>query len=429
MPNLGGFMEGVFIVKEKDLEKIRVLQMLGAKQITQEQAALQLNITDRQVRNIFKKYKEIGNEGVISKKIGKPSNRKFSEDFKKQIVTIIKTKYHDFKPTLVTEKLRENHEIKISVEFIRQLMISEHLWKVTKGYGPVIHPLRPRRGSLGEMSQGDASHHLWFENRGSPCALIVIIDDATSAILALYFTETETLEAYFAALRIVLMKYGRPLSMYTDHFSVFEVARKNPSLEEQPITQFKRALGELEVELILANTPQAKGRVERANRTLQDRLVKELRLEGISDINTANAWLEKSNYIEKHNAKFAVPPRNKGSVLRPLTEHQLESLDRILSPNHKRVVQKDLSFQYKGDIYQIYLEERIDLRGKRITVWEDSTHKVKAEYEGKNLCVGSMKEKEWFSRNPSTEQLLAKWKTKKHYKPSSIHPYKRNYKT
>lgn len=423
-------MSGVIIMTEKDLEKIKIMQLLLTKQVSQEQAAKLLNIGDRQVRNILKSYKQFGDQGVVSKKIGKPGNRKLSKNIESQILTIIKTTYHDFGPKLAKEKLEENHGIIISIEFIRKLMIAHGLWIPRKGPDPIIHRLRPRRLFFGELLQSDGSKHAWFEDRGLPCVLLVLIDDATSMTVRLLFAPTESLEGYFTLCKGYFKENGVPLNIYTDRFSVFEVMRKNPSLEELSITQFERALRELDVKLIRAKSPQAKGRVERVNRTFQDRLVKELRLNGISDIASANAFLADGEYLKKHNAKFAIPAPKNGSVLRVLKASQLEKLDRIFSRNHKRSVQNDLSFNFEGEVYQIYSETHAaSLRGSRIVVWKDVNGRVQAEFNGEKLEIHSMKENEYFAPTFTNEELLKHWKTKKPYHPDQYHPYKRRYKT
>ena len=423
-------MSGVIIMTEKDLEKIKIMQFLLKKQITQEQAAKQLDISDRQVRNIFNNYKKYGDQGVISKKIGKPSNHQLSEEIKSEAITIIRAMYHDFGPTLTKEKLEEDHDIIISIESIRKLMIADKLWIPKKGSDPIIHRLRPRRPFFGELFQTDGSKHCWFEDRGPQCVLLVLIDDATKTTVGLLFVPTESLDGYFQLVKeFALKNNGLPLEVYTDRFSVFEVMRKNPLSEEVAITQFERALRELQIKLIKAKTPQAKGRVERVNRTFQDRLVKELRLKGISDIASANAFLADGEYLKKHNAKFAVSPPKPGSVLRPLTESQLKALDRILCRNYTRTVQNDLSFQYEGEIYQIYSKAHLShLRGCTIVVWKDGKNKVQAELNGEILEIHSMKENEYFAPTFTNEELLKKWKTRKGYKPNKSHFYKTSYK-
>ena len=421
-------MNGVILMTARDLEKIKVMHLLEQKRITQRAAAKRLQITDRQIRNLFKRYKELGDKGVISRKLGKPSNHQIPQEIKKEALKLITSKYPQCGPTFTTEKLRENHHLPISIEYVRKLMISNRLWVSRQASKPKIHPLRPRRLFFGELIQMDGSHHLWFEDRGPACVLIVIIDDATSSLLGLLFTPTETLEAYFKAFKTYFLEEGRPLGAYCDRFSVFEVPRKNPLLEEQPLTQFARAMKELDVELIKARSPQAKGRVERVNRTLQDRLVKELRIKGISDIETANTFLKE--YLPKHNALFAVPPAEKRNVHRSLDSNLLSQFDRIFSPNYERQVQNDLSFQYKNCIYQINQESclHFKIRREKITLWEDKEKKVHAQYRGQELEIRLMKDVEYRPEVFSAADAMKKWRSKKANKPNKYHPYKIKWK-
>lgn len=421
-------MNGVITMTKKNLETLKVMALLSEKKLTQIEAGKRLRLTDRQIRNIFNRYKEFGNQGVISRKLGKAGNRQLPKGLKDKALSLIKTTYEGFGPTLAAEKLLENHNIKLSVETIRNMMISHHLW-IPAQPRKKIHKLRSRRAHFGELIQVDGSEHRWFEDRGPPCSLIVMIDDATSTLLSLLFSPTENLNAYFQSSKEYFKKEGCPLAMYSDRFSVFEVARKNPLQEEQALTQFKRALGELDINLICAKTPQAKGRVERVNRTLQDRLVKEFRLLGISNIEEANIFLQKSDYIIRHNAKFAIPPAQRGNVHRTMDKEQLSRLDRILSRNYERVIQKDLSFQYGGDIYQIISQEpRHDLCRKKVIVWEDDEKKIRAQIGDEELQIRCMKEIEYLAKTISDADLSRIWKTKKKYIPSNWHPYKRKYK-
>ena len=421
-------MNGVIIMTEKNLETLKVMSLLKEKKLTQAGAGKRLNISDRQIRNIFKKYSEFGDQGVISKKLGKASNHQLSNDLKDKALHLIKTKYSDFGPTLASEKLQDLDQIKISVGTIRNIMIENGLWH-PKEIRKKIHRLRARRAYFGELIQIDGSHHHWFEDRGGPCVLIVMIDDATSELMGLLFVPEEDLNAYFKLSKKYFLREGLPLSMYSDRFSVFAVVRKNPLLEETAVTQFKRALAELNIQLICAKTPQAKGRVERVNRTLQDRLVKELRLHNICTIEEANHFLQESDYIKKHNAIFGVPPAQKDNVHRSLSEKQLLNLDRILSRNNERVIQKDLSFQYGGEIYQIITSEPHRILAKsKIIIWEDSDKTIRAEINGKEIGIKSMKEIQYEPSPPKIGDLPKTWKTKNKYIPNQNHPYKISYK-
>ena len=417
-------MNGVITMKTKDLERIKVMQQLAARQITQLDAGKLLHITDRQVRKIFKKYKELGDQGVISGKLGKPGHRQLPKHVKHECLKLIAAHYSDFGPTLATEKLRQHHGLVVSVETVRQLMIMHHLWTPSRVKPARIHPLRARRACFGELIIIDGSQELWFEDRGPKCVLLVFIDDATSCIGELFFTPTEDLDGYFHAMERYLNRHGRPLAVYADRHAVFQVERKSPSTGEEHITQFERAMGELDIKLIHANSPQAKGRVERCNRTLQDRLIKELRLKGISDIETANVFAEQ--YLLEHNRNFGVPPAQASNLHRPVAEHH--NLGRILKGNHLRTIQKDLTFQYENEIYQVHWEAGSPpLAGKTIVVWTDETGHVHAEYKAKELAMDPLNQLEYHP--VLTHESGKRWiMRKERYKPNKLSPYKRFFK-
>ncbi len=220
-----------------------------------------------------------------------------------QVARLIRTQYGDFGPTLAAEKLHERHEHRLSAETLRQWMIADGLWQPKSRKRARIHPRRPRRPCRGELVQIDGSPHDWFEGRGPRCTLIVFIDDAAGELMALRFAPAETTWAYMQTLQAYLNQHGRPVALYSDKHSIFRI---NHPEHEGELTQFSRALKTLDIAPIHANTPQAKGRVERANQTLQDRLVKEMRLRAISDIDTANTFLPA--FIEHYNQRFAVAP-------------------------------------------------------------------------------------------------------------------------
>ncbi|EGP4635655.1 ISNCY family transposase, partial [Escherichia coli] len=257
-------------------------------QIIQEQAAARIGISIRQVKRLVQRYRNEGPSGLVSHRRGKRPNNSFSTEFRATVISLLKGRYADFGPTFACEKLREIHGLSLSVETLRKWMIEEGLWRERRRKIARIYQRRMRRPSYGELIQIDGSPHDWFENRGPRCTLIVFIDDATSALMALRFVPAETTRAYMETLRGYLNDHGVPLALYSDRHSIFRV--NNPEREGE-LTQFTRAIKTLGIEPIHANSPQAKGRVERANQTLQDRLVKEMRLQNISDIETANAWL------------------------------------------------------------------------------------------------------------------------------------------
>lgn len=231
-----------------------------------------------------------------------------------RILSLIRSDYPDFGPTLAAEKLAERHGIRVSSESLRQWMMAAGLWQ-SRTQRRQVHQPRLRREALGELIQIDGSEHRWFEDRGPACTLLVFIDDATGRLMLLRFVRSESTESYLAALADYLREHGLPVAFYSDKHSVFRVNRKE-ARSGHGMTQFGRALGELNVEILCANSSQAKGRVERADRTLQDQLVKELRLAGIGDIEAANAFLP--GFIARHNLRFGHPPARSENLHRPV---------------------------------------------------------------------------------------------------------------
>jgi Helix-turn-helix domain len=336
-------MQEILEMSKKEIDRLHILQKLLEKQITQKKAAELLNLkSDRHVRNLLSNYRQYGAKGLISKQRGKPSNRTYHLKFKNQIMSLVREKYPDFGPTFATEKLSEYHNISISEETLRKWMIEENLW-VSRKKKHRIHPLRPRRFYFGELIQIDGSHHDWFEGRAGKCVLIVFIDDATSKITSMFFCNTECIIAYFAALKGHLLRYGRPVGLYSDRHAIFGGSDKIHH------AQFIRAMQELGIKSILARSPQAKGRVERANQTLQDRLIKEMRLRNICSIEDANRYLPK--FIEEYNKKFSKEPRGQFDAHRPLDASY--DLERILTRCEIRTLSKDLSFSFHSTSYQI----------------------------------------------------------------------------
>ena len=331
----------------KELERVKVLSRVVNGDLTQVLAAKMLAITERQVRNLLNRFKKEGEQGIISQKRGKASNRCLRN--KHEVLSIVRTNYADFSPKLAAEYLRKNHHIEISKETLRHWMTEIHLWIPKSKGNKKIHPLRERRRAFGELIQIDGSHHDWFEGRGPPCVLMVCVDDATSIITSLHFSKTEDLEAYYSALEKHLKEYGIPLGLYGDKCSTLCSRQPQTSKEH---TQFQRALKELNCQLILANSPQAKGRVERTNRTLQDRLVKLMRLKGVKSIEEANEILEE--YRQEHNQLFSKKPAEQMDAHRPLEGINLEY---VLSIREKRILDKNYTVQFRNTHYQISAQD------------------------------------------------------------------------
>ena len=355
------------------------------------------------------------------------------------IVAVEKERYADFGPTLACEKLTEVHGYRLSAETLRQWMIAEGLWKAKPKRRMRIHQRRPRRACFGEYQfltcgqaayaviQIDGSPHAWFEDRGGRCTLIVFIDDATSRLLYLRFVPAETTQAYMEALGAYLSAYGRPVAVYSDRHRIFRV---NHGSQEGKVTQFTRAIKTLDIEPIHANTPQAKGRVERANQTLQDRLVKELRLEGMDGMEPGNAFLPV--FMADYNRRFAVAPKSEEDAHRAVL-HDAQELDLVLRLHATRKLSKNLAFQYLNREYQITGRgQGYRLRGGAVTVCDAFGAGVKVLHQGKALDFRILAEGEApvalddeKSVQRTVEEAKARQRAQPPYKPSVDHPWNR----
>ena len=340
--------------------------MLQENKISQQEASKRMGVSTRQVRRLAKRYQAEGLGGLTSKKRGRTSNRRLDKATRTTAIELIGTHYRDFGPTLANEKLAELHDVRLSVESTRQIMIGADYWRTRKGGTVCAHPMRERRARFGELIQIDGSPHDWFEGRGEYCTLLVFIDDATGRLTQLRFTPTETTLGYMRVLHGHIQTHGVPAVLYSDRHSIFHINAKNADPEAE--TQFARAARELGIECIPANSPQAKGRVERANQTLQDRLVKEMRLAGINDMDSANAWLP--GYIEDYNRRFAVIPKDTADahLAYPYTPAELV---RTLSVQVTRTLSKNLSCQHENQLLQVETTGTgLGLRGAKVTVHE-----------------------------------------------------------
>jgi transposase len=376
-------------MSQRELTRLEVIQRVKRKTLKQRQAAELLSISVRQVKRLCKAYQASGAAGLVSKRRGQPSNNRLPEKTINKAQHLLRSRYSDFGPTLATEKLTIEG-VSLSVETVRQLLIGEGLWKVKAVRRPVIHQLRERRARLGELVQIDGSPHDWFEGRAPKCTLLVFVDDATSRLMYLQFVEAETTFNYFAGVRSYLSEFGKPLAFYSDKFGVFRVNIPN-ALSGTGLTQFGRALKELDIELICAHSPQAKGRVERANQTLQDRLTKELRLRSISSLAAANAYLPE--FIAAYNERFAVASRSPESAHRALAKG--EDLERVLTLCDRRTLSQNLTLSYNNVIYQIKSKRAAyTMRGAHVEVRETRNGEITIEYKKRSLDYTIYCEKE-----------------------------------
>lgn len=374
-------MDTILIMSTKELSKLEVMQRLAAKRMSQKEASQILNLGIRQVKRILKTYREQGAAGLVSKRRGQPGNNRLAERTKQRALDLLKVKYQGFGPTLGHEKLTEKDKLELSVESVRQLMIEEGLWKARKARKIVAHQLRERRACYGELVQIDGSAHAWFEGRAAACALLVFIDDATGKLVELQFAKSESFFSYGQAATSYFQRTGKPVAFYSDKHGIFRVNLASAGSGDA-LTQFGRAMQELDIQIICANTPQAKGRVERANQTLQDRLVKEMRLLGISSLEAGNAYLPV--FIQDFNQRFAEEPRSSVDAHRPLTPQ--EDLARIFTWQETRTLSKNLTLQFDKVVYQIQTERpTYALRQAVVTVCRNADQIVTILYQGKAL--------------------------------------------
>ena len=369
----------------KERERLKVVGALKERRLKQVEAARRLRLCERQVRRLLRRYEAEGDGGLVHRARGRPSNRRLPEALRRRVLAQVTRAYRDFGPTLAAEKLQERDGLAVSRETLRQWMTAEGLWKPRRP-AREVHLWRPRRSSFGELVQMDTSEHAWFEGRGvAEPVLVSMIDDATNRQVKRFFAG-DTTEANLETLGRWLRRHGRPLALYADRDSIFRVNRE-PTRQEALVgreaeTQFGRALRELGIEYIPAGSPQAKGRVERSFQTDQDRLVKELRLRGISDIPSANAYLD-SEYVPMLNRRFAVPAAATVDAHRPLNGHDLGA---ILSVQTVRTVASDYTVRHGGRRYQV--ERRSitgGLRGGKVIVEERLDRSLRLRFRGRYL--------------------------------------------
>jgi transposase len=382
-PLKGQEMDELLSMSSKEITRLEAMQRIRDKRLTQKEAARMLNLSVRQVKRLYRAYKARGAKGLISARRGKPSNHRVDERVEQRALDLLKAKYEGFGPTLAHEKLTEVHGLRISRESVRKLMIIEGLWKAKRAKKPSVHQMRERRACYGELVQIDGSEHAWFEERGPKCTLLVYIDDATGQLMELWFVPDETFFAYCEASRHYFERHGKPVAFYSDKHGIFRVNQPRPMGLSSGQTQFGRAMQQLDIQIICANTPQAKGRIERANQTLQDRLVKELRLRGISDIAAGNAYLPE--FQADFNRRFAVLPRSAHDAHRPLLK--ADNLDLILTHQESRTLSKNLTVQANQVVYQIQSDRPgYALRNAQVTVCENAKGEVTILYNNKPLA-------------------------------------------
>jgi len=408
-------------MSQAEIKKYDIIKKTINKELNATQASKLLGLTTRQIRRLKVKVKKSGIRGLIHGHRGRPGNRKLPDKKRQEIIKLINRKYHDFGPLLAAEKLNEIHEIEVSKSAVRTIMIEENIWKPKSKKKGKHRAWRQRKASAGEMIQYDGSYEYWFEDRGKKCCLLASIDDATGKVWA-QFDEHEGVFPTFNFWRGYIERFGKPYSIYVDKFSTYSMNHKLAKENSDTLTQFQRAMETgLNVEIINAHSAEAKGRVENLFKTLQDRLIKELRLQNISDAKEANEFLEKE-YLPKFNAKFMVEPRVKANLHKKLTKQEVSKLDGIFSRQYKRTVRNDFTLQYKKNYYQLLKEQFVTIcKNDKVTVEERPDGTIHFRLRGKYLNYSVLPER------PKKLHQTKEWVLPKSiaHTPPDNHPWKK----
>src|SRR5437588_2292832 len=371
---------GVVLMSKRELNRIDILARLDGGRLTTAAAADLMRITLRQTHRLLKRYHAGGAPAIANRRRGRPSNNRLSDVVRDHAIALVREYYADFGPTLAAEKLGERHDVRVSRETLRGWMRQAGLW-LSRSERKRIQQPRHRREHVGELIQIDGSDHRWFEDRAAPCTLLVFIDDATSRLMELRFVASESTFAYFEALKAYLRRHGKPVAFYSDKHSIFRVSNEN-AVSGNGMTQFGRALSELNIEILCANTSQAKGRVERAHHTLQDRLVKELRLASISTIEAANAFLP--SFVANYNGRFAKLPARDKDLHRLLDPRQ--DLDEVSCWREQRQVSHQLVVNYSRMKLTLKPDGiAVRLRGKMVDIYDFPYGRLEVRWKGRSL--------------------------------------------
>lgn len=413
-------------MSKRDIDRYAIIQKYIDNLITRTHASELLHLTVRHVTRLKQAVRKFGASALIHKQRGKPSHHRLNEEVRTKIVLLLKEKYRDFGPTFAAEKLREVHKIDHDPKTIRSIQMKEGLWKGRKTKKKEEHrSWRQRRSSFGEMEQFDGSYHDWFEGRGgiTKACLLVSIDDATSKITHAVFAQHEGVFPVLAFWKTYVETHGKPRSIYMDKFSTYKmnsaVAKDNPDLK----TQFEQVLRSLQTESIFANSPQGKGRVERLNDTLQDRLPKEMRLLHISTYEEANIFL-RDVFIPDFNRRFAVEPLSPLNLHKPLTSKEQTLLPSIFSRKEERTVQNDFTFSFKNVWYQVQKQQSVYVQRKdvvQIEEWLDHTIHVRLRTKELNILLLPERPKK-----TNTQSILPKIPSIP-WKPAKDHPWRQRF--
>jgi len=412
----GGRMAGkdIIIMRQKELKRLHVVHKVMEGELTQVEAAEILSLSERQIGRIVTRIREEGDNGIQHRSRGKESHRRLPKKLKDRVVALYVQKYKGFGPTFTAEKLFEIDAIGLSKETVRKWLLEAGQWQ--KDRKPRTHrQWRERKWHCGQMVQMDGSHHDWFEGRRPKCVLMGYIDDATSRIFCRFYEYEGTIPAMDSFKRYS-RAHGLPMSVYFDKHTTYK-STAEPSIEDEinatePLSEFGRALRELGVELIHAHSPQAKGRVERMFNTLQDRLVKEMTLRGITTIEEANTYLK--SYLSAHNKRFAVKPKEQNDLHRDVPKGF--NLDTVLCIRTERTLRNDFTIAHNGKLYQI--QEVV--KSKKVLVQE--------RVNGTMLITQNdtrLKFKEITARPQKQQKPARMHRKRKVHIPSTDHPWRK----
>jgi hypothetical protein len=420
-------MEELLTMTTQEIDRLRIIRQVLEHQLRWREAAAQLRVSVRQMARLCARVRAEGSKGIIHRLRGRPSNHRLRPGLVARALRLVQQHYPDFGPTFANEKLRERHRLTLSTGTLRQGMIRAGLWRPRR-QRPRHRTWRPRRACLGELVQLDGSDHAWFEARGPRCVLVSYVDDATSRTLQGEFVAVEDTLTLLRTTKAYLERSGRPVAFYVDKDSIYRVNRQ-ATIEEQlqdtaPLTQFTRAMHELGIAVIPANSPAAKGRVERSFGTHQDRLVKELRLAGISTIPEANRFL-RTRYFPTHNRRFAVEPANPTNAHRPLLP--THDLDAILSLQTTRTIERDFTVRLKNRFFQLGPQQPVRLRpGDTVLIEQRLDGTLHLRAKGRYLSFTPIAKP---APRPSGVAALAPRRDRRRHgwvtRPAPTHPWKR----
>lgn len=417
-------MKDLLVMSRREIDRVSVLNEVVSGSLTQIGASQKIGITNRQLRRIMHRFRVEGPGAVIHGLRGRVSNNKTSQEILDKAIALVREKYWDFGPTFASEKLEEIDKLIINHDVLRTEMIKVGIW-IAKQRKHKHRQWRERKEHFGEMVQFDGSHHAWFELRGKICCLLASKDDATNEVYA-HFTEHEDIQGVFAFWREYIKKYGKPKCIYLDRGSVYKVNAKSVFDDPEVLTQFERVCKELGIEVIHAKSPQAKGRIENGFGTLQDRLVKELRLKNIDNINDANKYL-KEDFLPKYNNKFSLIAKEEGNFHTPL--NQAEDLDQIFSIQSQRMVNNDFTVRFKGQWFQLLAKQsKTVLQKSKVVIEERMGGEIKIVQKGiyLNFKIINKQDLEILRKQRKEEKVYVLTSSpKKEYTPSLNHPWKR----